>query len=113
MLPKLLLLIALLFFCSCEKSEDGPKLEGCDAFVIEQLGYVPSDGNFDFSGTNCIQYLNKFQDANGTPYYSPNCNCCDLIPTLYNCAGENVCENDSICTRSVGTEFIRIVGVKE
>ncbi len=110
MFRKFLPLVALLFLLACEKSDNAPK-EGCDEAILAQLGYVRPEGEVDFSGPDCIGFLNKLRFADGEIYYMPDCNCCDMALRIYNCDGEDICDEDGLCPGFADSEVVEIVGV--
>lgn len=113
MFHKLLPLIALFLFSACEKPNDTPKLAGCEEAILAQLGYVAANGDIDFSGSGCVDFLSKFGAENGDFFYVPDCTCCDMNLQVYNCAGEDICDEDGLCPGFADMEYIGHIGIKE
>lgn len=107
-MKKLFPLLFICFFFACEKSNDQPKVEGCDALILEQLGYV--EGEVDFTTFNCKEYLNKFRAPDGEFFYVPDCTCCDMALRVYNCAGVDICNADGQCSGFAEMELVGIAG---
>jgi len=106
-------LIALFLFVACEKSNDTPKLEGCEEAILEQLGYVAANDNINFNGPDCLDFLSKYRADDGESFYVPDCTCCDMNLRVYNCAGEDICNEDGLCPGFVDMQHIGPIGIKE
>lgn len=105
-----LAVLICILFSSCNKVDNQPS--ECDTALLEMFSMVAYNGDIN-EREGCQDFLNKFQLSSGEMVYSPDCTCCDMNLSVFNCAGENICTEEGSCPGFPGATFVATIGIRE
>ena len=101
------LFLLIILTASCEKET----LDNCQSHLIQLFDMKPYHGE----NIECEFFLDLYS-FNGDDYGVLNSKCADIVPTVINCEGENICQNhqSNDCRQFWDlAKFQRIIGIEK